>query len=233
MRGAHRLPKTRALVAGLSVLCATSAGRRAGAGAPLGAQGTPIQTSDYTLDLFQGPVLASSRVTGLGGAYAGLAEGAEGIPFNPAAASQRFPYSTEHLDYDLTAGVTFPASVSGTDFENSGKRFGFGNFGAVGVSSMLAQVVDRSGERATVGMRAGAETEVVPNRLQLRVGAYLEPTRFRESTPRLHGTTGFEVRVLEWSAFGLFPEDTAFRISGAVDGSRDYFGWSLGVGTWF
>ena len=43
---------------------------------------------------------------------------------------------------------------------------------------------------------AGAEVEIVPNRLQLRAGSYMEPTRFRESSPHaLHGTTGLEVRV--------------------------------------
>ncbi len=103
---------------------------------------------------------------------------------------------------------------------------------AVGVESMLTQVVDRSGQRATVAIRGGAETELLPNRLQLRVGSYMEPTRFRESSPRVHGTAGFEVRVIEWTLFGLFPEDNSFRISGAVDAARDYFGWSLGIGAW-
>jgi hypothetical protein len=36
----------------------------ASAGGPLGAQGTCIQTSDYGVDLFQGPVFASTRITG-------------------------------------------------------------------------------------------------------------------------------------------------------------------------
>ena len=45
----------------------------------------------------------------MGGAYSGLAEGAEGIPFNAAAASQRNPYSTTRTDYDINGGITFPA----------------------------------------------------------------------------------------------------------------------------
>ena len=461
--------KARALAAGL-LLCLASADARAGG--PLGPQGAPIQTSNYTLDLFQGPVLASSRVTGMGGAYAGLAEGAEGIPFNAAAASQRYGYSTTRTDWELTGGITFPASVASTDFDNNGHTgFGYRNFvwatgggflqhdhwgfgamvsaqsyslgrppalaldgtdikdltirvfkvdavasygflddqlhiggglrgavftavntsgftsgleqlllgtygigaqggalwrprhlplrlgatirspvigtitsspnvmrdpmtgdhvvgrfylpsgvdlpweaewgvavqlgprplniqwvdedklddpeieeerrtipatpkvqahveptyktarrilrkryravprekvllsfsmlvtgptrGAVGVESMLTQVIDRSGERTSVTLRGGTEVEVVPNRLQLRAGSYMEPTRFRESSARLHATTGFELRVVDWSLFGIFPEDNAFRISGAVDFSREYFGWSLGLGSWF
>jgi hypothetical protein len=381
----------------------------------------------------------------MGGAYAGLAEGVEGIPTNAATASQRDPLSMQHIDYELAAGVTFPSSIAHTDFENNGKRFGYQNFvwatlgailqvghwgfganislqnyaigsppelavdssavqeltvrvfkvdgvvshaffddqlhvgggvrgavftavdtgdgeklllgtygigaqagvlwrpttlpfraggtirspviksiesaphltedpatgdrligrfylpsgvslpwevewgtavqigprplnlgwtdaatlqgprpearrtlrsryralpreklllsfamlvtgptkGAVGVTSMLAQVVDRSGERTSVTMRGGAEAEFLPNRLQLRAGSYMEPTRFRESSARWHGTTGFEVRVLDWDVFGLFPEDNSFRISGAIDGARGYFGWSLGIGSWY
>jgi len=463
--------KARALAAGLLLCLATASWafpRAAFAGGPLGAQGTPIQTSNYTLDLFQGPVLASSRVTGMGGAYSALADGAEGIPFNAAAASQRYPYSTTRTDWELTGGVTFPASVASTDFDNNGHTgFGYHDFvwatggaflqhdhwgfggsvslqnyslgtprqlgldgsgvndltirifkvdavvsygfmddqlhvggglrsavfnavdtsqgeklllgtygigaqggvlwrprhlplrlggtvrspvigtitsspnvtrdpmtgdhvigkfylpsgvdlpweaewgvafqlgprplniqwadedklddpeveeerrtipatstvpahlepaykaarrilkrryraiprekmllsfsmlvtgpteGAVGVESMLRQVIDRSGEKTSVTLRGGTEVEVVPNRLQLRAGSYMEPTRFRESTARLHATTGFELRLVDWSLFGIFPEDNAFRVSGAVDVSREYFGWSLGLGSWF
>lgn len=461
--------KARALAAGL-LLCpaAVALSHSAFAGGPLGAQGSPIQTSNYTLDLFQGPVLASSRVTGMGGAYSALADGAEGIPFNAAAASQRYAYSTTKTDWELTGGITFPASVASTDFDNNGRTgFGYRNFvwatgggflqhdhwgfgasvslqnyslgapqklaldgtgvndltirifkvdavasygflddqlhiggglrgavfnavdtsqveklllgtygigaqggvlwrphhlpmrlggtirspvigtitsspnvmrdpatgdhvvgkfylpsgvdlpweaewgvavqlgprplniqwadedklddpeveeerrtipatskdpahlepaykaarrvlrrryravprekvllsfsmlvtgptkGAVGVESMLTQVIDRSGERSSVTLRGGTEVEVVPNRLQLRAGSYMEPTRFRESTARLHATTGFELRTIDWSVFGIFPEDNAFRVSGAVDFSRGYFGWSLGLGSWF
>jgi hypothetical protein len=454
-----------AAFAGSIVFCGA---RPALAGGALGAQGGPIQTSAYHLDLFQGPILASSRVTAMGGAYSALAEGAEGIPFNAAAASQRYPYSTSRTDYDLTASLTFPTSVDRTDFDNNGHvGFGYRNFvfatlggllqrdhfgigsvislqnyslgtppqftavdsgvkdltvrifkidavvsygflddelnvggglrgaifnavdtstgdklllgtygaglqggvlwrpkalplrlgatvrspvigsidaaphvttdltsgdrrigkfylpqgvdlpwevewgvaaqigrrplnlpwtdedtlvgpeveaerridpgsrteephlepryqaahrllrrryratprdkllvslsmlyagrtpGAVGVESMLTQTVDRSGEKPSLTMRGGAEMEVLPNRFQLRVGSYLEPTRFRESTSRVHGTTGFEVKLLEWSVFGLFPEDNVFRVSGAVDAAREYFGWSLGFGSWY
>ena len=74
-------------------------------------------------------MLASTRVTGMGGAYSALAEGAEGIPFNAAAASQRAPQSTSRTDYDLTAGITFPGSVNRTDFDNNGHvGFGYDSF---------------------------------------------------------------------------------------------------------
>ncbi|MGE0325402.1 MAG: hypothetical protein AB7S68_23955, partial [Polyangiaceae bacterium] len=67
--------------AGATLACAggmLSWGGVALAAGPLGAEGSEIRTSDYTVDLYQGPVTASSRVIGLGGAYVSIAEGVEG-----------------------------------------------------------------------------------------------------------------------------------------------------------
>lgn len=453
--------KARALaVAGFVVCLALGAGGEARASGPLGPQGSVIGTSAYDLEAFQGPILASSRITGMGGAYTAIAEGADGIPFNPAAASLRSPYSTTRDDWDITGGVTFPSSIEGTDFDNNGQKgltydsFVWGSLGgyvqhdhlgigvilsgqfyelgnpggstvlpngsrlkslsldvvradivasygfldeqlhvglgmrnnvfqatseltdgnlfvsngyglqggvlwapktlplrlglaarspllsyvdpesqiqedhgdrragdfylpskvslpweiewgsafqigrrplnmpwydedkvpeeeadkerrtvkgmlepryrgarrllrrryraiarqrllvafsalltgpssnAVGFESMLSQIVDRTGERATLTLRAGAEGEVISDRLVLRAGSYMEPTRFRESSPRVHGTTGFDVRLLDTSFFGLLSDDLGIRLTAAVDGARDYFGWSLGLGMW-
>jgi hypothetical protein len=90
--------------------------------ADIGPNGSPIVNSLYRIDLTTGPVLATSRQTGLGGAYVALGEGAEGLAFNPAAAAMRSALSTNDDDYDLTAGVTFPASIRNTDFDNNGRR---------------------------------------------------------------------------------------------------------------
>ena len=43
--------------------------------AQLPPEGQPIRTNRYSIDLFQGPVLASTRVTGLAGAFVAMAEG--------------------------------------------------------------------------------------------------------------------------------------------------------------
>ena len=57
--------------------------------------------------------------------------------------------------------------------------------GAVGVESMLTQVVDRSGERTSVtmrgGRRGGGRSRTASSSAR---GSYMEPTRFRESSPR-------------------------------------------------
>jgi hypothetical protein len=450
-------------------LLAVALGRSGWAAGPLGPEGAPIQTSAYGVDLYQGPVLGTTRITGLAGAFTAIAEGTEGIAWNPTAASVRRAFSTTRDDYDLTLGVTLPASVEDTDFDNDGQsgfaydRFVWATFGgilqhgplgfgviasfqnyelglpgavpvvlpstgeevtaviirmlrfdpvvsyalldeqlhvgaglrvasffgigvtqpnagedtermlmsattsgaqagllwaprtaslrvgftartpaipvgavegrlppnaeddrvvgtlylpnrlelpweleggfavqlwkrhlnlrwtdedqvppeqaepyrrlrtdgqreptwraartllkaryralprervllstsvllsgpvknAVGVESMLSRSVRRSGERAALSVRAGVEAEVLPHWVVLRGGSYLEPTRFRSASARLHGTAGFDLRVLESAIFGLYDEGTRFRVSGAVDVARDYFGWSIGAG---
>lgn len=140
--------------------------RAALADTQLGPQGSPIRTSNYSLDLFQGPVLASARITSLGGAFVAIAEGTDGIAFNPAAVSLRPPFSTTFVDYDLTGGLTFPSGVANTDFDNDGKR-GFnyqdfiwgslgGNlqFGSLGVGLLV------SAQNYALGPPSGAPTRL-------------------------------------------------------------------------
>jgi hypothetical protein len=104
--------------AAIGVLFSVAPARAAG---PLGPEGAPIQTSDYTVDLAQGPVLAGARVIGLAGAYVAIAEGVDGNTQNPAAPAVRVPWSFDHLDYDLGFGVTFPNSIGQGDYFNSGR----------------------------------------------------------------------------------------------------------------
>lgn len=103
----------------------------------------------------------------------------------------------------------------------------------VGVESFLFQTVQRSGEEVTVSPRLGFETEVSPKRVKLRAGTYLEPTRFAESTPRVHGTVGFDVNLFKWSVFGLWPEDYRWQIQVALDLARNYGSFSFGIGGWY
>jgi hypothetical protein len=58
-----------------------------------------------TLDFFTGNVLGSGAVVGMGGAFIGLGEGADGHLFQPAAFSTRAWHARQsHLDYDLSTG---------------------------------------------------------------------------------------------------------------------------------
>lgn len=106
---------------------------------------------------------------------------------------------------------------------------------AVGIESFLERTVNRSGQRTTYSPRFGAESEIIPNWVVLRAGTYVEPTRF-ESNPhgsRTHITAGADVKFATWDVFQLWPEGHAWRLRGAIDVARDYFGWGAALGSWF
>jgi hypothetical protein len=103
----------------------------------------------------------------------------------------------------------------------------------VGVESFLFQTVQRSGEKMTVSPRLGFETEVWPTRMKLRGGTYFEPTRFAASTPRVHGTLGFDVSLFKWNVFGLWPDDYRWQLNVSLDFARAYGAFSVGIGGWY
>ncbi|NLE85565.1 MAG: hypothetical protein GX607_04120 [Myxococcales bacterium] len=106
---------------------------------------------------------------------------------------------------------------------------------AVGIESFLEREVNRSGQRTTFSPRLGIESEIIPNWVVLRGGTYLEPTRF-ESNPagaRIHGTGGADIKLGQWDVFGIWPDHYTWRLRGAVDAARDYFGWGLALGGWY
>jgi hypothetical protein len=110
--------KVRCAVSALTAMIAFALSTTARAQLPV--DGQPIKTNHYSIDLYQGPVLASTRVIGLAGAFVAIGEGVEGDTQNPAAPAVRVPWSNAHFDYDLGLGVTFPATIKNSDFFNSG-----------------------------------------------------------------------------------------------------------------
>jgi hypothetical protein len=95
-----------------AVLAALTASRAAAA--------QPVD-NDYAIDLFQGPILAPTRVLAMGGAYAGLAEGLAGVVANAAAPAVRHAYSTNWWEGELDFSVSIPTPLSGgDDFDDSG-----------------------------------------------------------------------------------------------------------------
>jgi hypothetical protein len=105
---------------------------------------------------------------------------------------------------------------------------------AVGIESFLERRVQRSGQSVSVSPRAALETELIPHWTRIRGGWYLEPSRFERTLEgsRNHVTAGFDQKLFPWTVFGLFEDETAWRIGGAIDVSRDYFGWGIAVGVW-
>lgn len=73
-----------------------------GLAAPAAAQELVVDRH-VVADFYQGPIIASGRVVGLGGAYIGVAEGAEGHLANPAAFAVRAaPFAHDWFDWDVT-----------------------------------------------------------------------------------------------------------------------------------
>jgi hypothetical protein len=81
----------------------------------------PLPDNHYAIDVFQGPILAPIRVTGISGAYAGVAEGIAGMVTNAAAPAMREAYSVNFAELDIAASISIPLSIfDRNDFDNSG-----------------------------------------------------------------------------------------------------------------
>ncbi|MEO1267068.1 MAG: hypothetical protein AAFX99_03155 [Myxococcota bacterium] len=87
------------------------------------------------VDFYQGPVINSNRVVGLGGAFTGVAEGADSHLVNPAALVVRSP-STADDWFDIDGGLSFFSldARDQTDFDRSGRSgvFESANFAQAG-----------------------------------------------------------------------------------------------------
>lgn len=95
-----------------------------------------------------------------------------------------------------------------------------------GIEAFLNQSPETSGQKVSYGARVGVESEVWPDRVKVRAGTYLEPSRFRRTYYRVHGTAGFDVRLFDiwrWSVRG----------TGTVDLAPRYFNWGIAFGLWW
>lgn len=81
-----------------------------------------IRNNDYSLDFFQGPALAPIRVIGIGGAYAGVAEGIAGFVVNAASPALRSAGSGKWWEIDAGVSLSLPLVLfERADFDNSGR----------------------------------------------------------------------------------------------------------------
>ncbi len=89
---------------------------------PAFAQVAPF-TADKRLLLSEGVLRGSPRLLGIAGAFVGVAEGAEGITRNPAAAAAKDPHFERDFNYDFGAAMHFlpPWAVGEQDWDNDGR----------------------------------------------------------------------------------------------------------------
>lgn len=130
-----------------------------------------IETSDYNVEPVTGPVLASGRIVGLGGAYTALATGIDGAPWNPASYGSRVLWEVDWFEYDVSFGVLLPGRFSSNDFFNNGRgrglgveeflfldtgiRLQFGRFGVGGLAHNQSYVVREGGRTTEVSLLWG------------------------------------------------------------------------------
>lgn len=103
--------------------------------------------------------------------------------------------------------------------------------GGIGFESFLSQIREASGRTLSWGLRFGAEGEPIENRLKLRVGTYIEPSRFERGAARVHATLGTDVKLFSWDLFGL-SSPVELQVGGAVDVAVRYVNYGFSVGVW-
>jgi hypothetical protein len=87
------------------------------------AAANPLDGKRYAIDVFQGPILAPSDVIGIGGAYAGVAEGIAGLVVNAAAPAVREAWNVSWFNWDFSPSISIPLNLFGgprNDFADTG-----------------------------------------------------------------------------------------------------------------
>jgi hypothetical protein len=79
----------------------------------------------------------------------------------------------------------------------------------------------------------GIECGIVPERIKLRAGSYLEPTRFETSDMRVHATAGIDIKLFRWNVFGAWPDNYMWRVGLSGDAATRYYTFGLSVGGWY
>lgn len=137
------------------------------------AEGRTLATNHFSIDLFQGPILAPIAVTGVAGSYAAVAEGISGMVSNAAAPAVREATSFGTFGIDGAASISIPVNLGfqNNDFDNSGSldfdysRFLYGTLGGV-------IQYGRVGTGFTAELQRYTLTDAASNTTNVTVGKY-------------------------------------------------------------
>ncbi len=113
MSGTDRRARTALAILLAATLVTTSATARA--------------QDQLNIDFFQGPLVSSGRVVGMGGAFVSVAEGADAHLVNPASLAIRYPYAAdEWFDWDYAISFRSDSFKEGSiDLDRSGRAGGY------------------------------------------------------------------------------------------------------------
>jgi hypothetical protein len=102
---------------------------------------------------------------------------------------------------------------------------------AISLEGFLDQRSETVGRVASLIPRFGVEGEPLRDRMLLRVGTYVEPSRYDDGTPRQHFTFGTDVRLFPLDFWGLLPEAN-WKLGVFVDLAPRYANGGIGIGEW-
>lgn len=189
----------------------------------------------YSLDLVEIPVLGSGRVVSMGGAFVALAEGIDGVPFNPAAYAVRNAREHHFFEWELSPSISFGTSEN--DVFNSGRgglavnsqlsldlglRLQFGPVGVGGyihLESYNAQIDGRSVSVLATRSHVGAGWELMNG--QLVIGAGLRTLQASLTASTEVGNT-LTLDLFSFVGYGVevgaiyMPADRPFRVGAAL-----------------
>ncbi len=100
---------------------------------PAGCPARAQESAGTTVDVFRGPVISSSRVLGLGGAYTAVAEGTQGGLLNTASLANRYAWSSDWFDWDFNLDWLILVPGTDADIDNDGLYAGEGD-GYLGIN---------------------------------------------------------------------------------------------------
>jgi hypothetical protein len=177
------------------------------------ASADPLPTNDYTIDLFQGPLLAPLRIVGLAGAYAGYAEGLAAMVSNAAAPAVRSPWSYDWVSPDASGSLSFPVKLFGNnDFDDSGDEdYDYSNFVYI-TGSLGLQVgpvgVGVLGELQNYSITAtdGASTNVLVGKYHALTAVSVFRGQLSVGAGARALTVGFDAPDVNLSIAGVAPE---------------------------
>ena len=102
---------------------------------------------------------------------------------------------------------------------------------AVSLEGFLDQRTETVGRVVSLTPRFGMEGEPLRDRMLLRVGTYVEPSRYDDGTPRQHFTFGGDVRLFPLDFWGLLPEAN-WKLGVFLDLAPRYTNGGIGIGEW-
>jgi hypothetical protein len=102
---------------------------------------------------------------------------------------------------------------------------------AISLEGFLNQAVETVGQKLTATPRLGLEGEPLRDRMILRVGTYVEPSRYEDVEPRQHFTFGGDVRLFPVDFWGLIPQAN-WKLAFFIDLAPRYQNYGLSIGNW-